>query len=116
MIALRHDVLRSRSGGIARDRRNTPQRKQSGVVTRPQDAKRATRVQPLTARTAWYHELAGKPQSYRFPRLPRPRQTIHIFAAVLRFDAITRQILRSRILMVERTPACASGGIDRRNC
>src|SRR5665213_2700133 len=64
MIALRHDVLRSRSGGIARDRRSTPQRKQSGVVTRPQDAKRATRAQPLTARTAWYRELTGKPHSY----------------------------------------------------
>jgi len=59
-------VLRSCSGGIARDRRSTPQRKQSGGHRRPPGLKHTWCSHPLTARTAWYgEERASRPTTAR---------------------------------------------------
>ena len=54
-------MLLSKSGGIARNRRNTPQRSSQGTQTAT--AASANGAQPLTARTVWYVEGNSKAAS-----------------------------------------------------
>ncbi len=71
-VRWRHALLRSCSGGIARDRRRTAQRKLSGIGKRPTAAS-AVHAPSLTARTPYYGEETGK--------LPDPHSCSFVLAS-----------------------------------